>query len=143
MEGSARAAWEGSDVTRAQIEWLIRSCRIPASVTCRLPGPELALDIQPGEFVVFVSHFELGFGLSASDFMRSFLDKFRLQPHHLPANAITTLSACVSFAEGYLGLWPTINLFSKYFQFRKQFVPDPKNPEIGRASCRERVYVLV
>ena len=39
--------------------------------------------------------------------MHTFLEKFGLQPHHLPANAFTTLSALVSFAESYLGLWPT------------------------------------
>ena len=104
MEGSARAAWEGSDVTQTEIDWLIRTRRIKAGVTCRLLGPELVPDLQPSEYVVFVAHFERGFGLPASDFMRNFLNKFRIQPHHLPSNAITTLSAYVSFSEGYLGL---------------------------------------
>ena len=62
-----------------------------------------------------------------SHFFRAFLNEFHLQPHHLPANAITTLSACVSFSEGYLGLWPTVELWAKYFQLRKQSVPDPEN----------------
>ena len=75
-----------------------------------MPGPETAPDLKEGEYVVFVAHFERGFGLLASNFMRTFLEKFGLQPHHLPANAFTTLSTFVSFAEGYLGLWPTINL---------------------------------
>ena len=48
---------------------------------------------------------------------------------HLPANAFTTLSAFVSFAEGYLGLWPTTTLWSKYFQFRKQVIPNPADPD--------------
>ena len=120
MEESTRAAWEGSDVTQAEIDWLIRTWRIPAGVACRLPGPELVPDVQSGEYVVFVAHFERGFGLPVSEFMSNFLVKFRLQPHHISANTITTLSAYVSFSKGYLGLWPTINLWSKYFQFRKQ-----------------------
>ena len=37
LEGSTRAAWEGSDVTRPELEWLIRTKRIPAGVECRLP----------------------------------------------------------------------------------------------------------
>ena len=61
--------------------------------------------------------------------MKYFLVRFGLQPHHLPANAFTTLSAFVSFAEGYLGLWPTTTLWSKYFQFRKQVIPNPADPE--------------
>ena len=115
VEGSTRAAWEGSDVTRPEIEWLIRTKRILVGVEYRLPGPEIAPDLKEGEYVVFLAHFERGFGLPASDFLKSFLVRFDLQPHHLPANAFTTLSAFVSFAEGYLGLWPTITLWSKYF----------------------------
>ena len=93
-----------------------------------MPGAELAPDVRPGEFVVFVAHFERGFGLPVSDFMKKFFGRFGIQPHHLPANAITTLSAFVSFAEGYLGLWPTINLWAKYFRFRPQVISDPDNP---------------
>ena len=119
VEGSTRAAWEGSDVSRSEIDWLIRTRRIPAGVECRLPGPETTPDLREGEYVVFIAHFERGFGLPTSAFFRAFLNKFGLQPHQLPANAITTLSAFVSFTEGYLGLWPTINLWSKYFGFRK------------------------
>ena len=73
-------------------------------VICRIPGTEAEPDLQANERVVFVAHFERGFGLPTSSFFRAFLNKFHLQPHHLPANAITTLSACVSFSEGYLGL---------------------------------------
>ena len=128
VEGSTRAAWEGSEVSRAEINWLTRTKRIPDGVECRLPGPEIQPDLKEGEYVVFLAHFERGFGLPASDFMHAFLERFGLQPHHLPANAFTTLSAFVSFAEGYLGLWPTTTLWSKYFQFRKQVIPNPADP---------------
>ena len=78
MEGSTRAAKEGSDVTQAEVDWLIQTRHIPSGVTYRLPGPEIAPDLRDGEYVVFVAHFERGFGLHASDFMRNFLDNFRL-----------------------------------------------------------------
>ena len=95
-EETTRAAWEGSYVGIADINWLIRTRRIPAEVECRLPGPETSPDLKEGEYVVFVEHFERGFGLPASPFFRSFLNKFGLQPHQLPANAFTTLSAFAS-----------------------------------------------
>ena len=84
--------------------------------------------------------------------------RFGLQPHHLPANAILSLAAFISFCEGYLGLWPTIALWTKFFTFKRQVIPDKGNPnkeltqcgaatisprQIGRASCRERVLRLV
>jgi hypothetical protein len=74
----SRGAWEGSDVTAADIEWLRLSRRIPLDVECRLPAGELAPVTKPGEFVVFVAHFERGFGLSASSFTRNLMDRFGL-----------------------------------------------------------------
>ena len=128
VEVSTRAAWEGSDVTQSEIEWLIRTRRIPEGVECRIPGSEVAPDLKPGEYVVFVAHFERGFGLPSSAFFRNFLDKFLLQPHHPPSNAILTLYSFLAFTEGYLGLWPSINLWSKFFAFQKQVIPNPDDP---------------
>ena len=77
---------------------------------------------------MFLAHFEHGFGLPASNFFWGFLDFFSLQPHHLPANAIVSPSSFTSFTEGYFGLWPTTEAWSKYFHLRKQTISgsDPK-----------------
>ena len=119
-----RSSWGGSDVTNADIRWLRKSRRIPDGVACRLPGDEVEPQPEDGERVVFLTHFERGFGLPVSDFMVEFLKKFELQPHHLPANAIVLLSAGISFSEAYLGLWPSINFWSKYFTFRSNVIPN-------------------
>jgi hypothetical protein len=70
---------------------------------------------QANERVVFIAHFERGFALSASNFFRDFLDYFDLQPHHLPSNAIMTLLAFATFCEGYTGIEPFVQGWSKYF----------------------------
>ena len=92
--------------------------------------------------MVFVAHFERGFRLSASSFFRAFLNRFRLQPHHLPANAITQLSALVAFWKGYLGVWPTVELWAKYFQLKRQSVSGGSDPKrmtaTGAASISPR-----
>ena len=116
-------SWEGSEVSRHDLEWLAKSRRISPKVIYRRPGNEMIPTPQPGERVVFITHFERGFALPASDFFRSFLDFFGLQPHHLPANFIVSLSAFAAFCEGYLGLWPTTELWSKFFRLRKHTVP--------------------
>ena len=87
-----------------------------------VPAPE------PGKWVVFLTHFERGFGLPASNFFRQFLDFFSLQPHHLLANTIVSLSAFSGFMAGYLGLWPIVEAWAKFFHLRKHTVPgsDPK-----------------
>ena len=113
--GPERGSWQGSAVTRREVEWLIRTRRIPAEVACRLPGSESSPVLREGEYVVFMSHFARGFGLPLSDFAREFLDYFGLQPHHLPANAIASLSAFISASEGYFGLWPSVHVWSKFF----------------------------
>ena len=95
MAKLAPDSWEGSDVTQDDLDWLLRPRRITPEVIC--PGKELEPVTQPGERVVFLMHFERGFGLPVSDFFRGFLDFFGLQPHHLPANAIVSLSAFSSF----------------------------------------------
>ena len=78
LEGSTRAAWEGSDTTGAEIEWLTKTKRIPDGVTCQAPGDEFEPEVQPGEFVVFSAHFERGFGLPINPFMKEFFTKFGL-----------------------------------------------------------------
>jgi hypothetical protein len=42
--------------------------------------------------VVFFEHFQRGFALPTSNFLRQFLDNFHLQLHHIGANAMMTLS---------------------------------------------------
>ena len=58
VEGSTRASWEGSDVGRAELDWRIRTRRIPTGVECRVLGTETAPSLKEGEYVVFVAHFE-------------------------------------------------------------------------------------
>ena len=113
-----RGAWMGSNVTEYEIDWLYRSRRIPEGVTCRIPGDEIEPDPEAGEYVVFLAHFERGFGLPASPFFREFLDFYELQPHHLPGNAIFYLSCYATFMEAYIGIRPTRETFARFFSLR-------------------------
>jgi hypothetical protein len=80
----------------------------------RIPGDEREPDVEPGEVVVFTAHFVRGLGLPASYFFQRFLNFYKLQPHHLPGNAVFYLSAFVSFMEGYVGLTPTTRLLPDF-----------------------------
>ncbi|KAK1665246.1 hypothetical protein QYE76_053405, partial [Lolium multiflorum] len=134
-----RGAWMGSNVSEYEIDWLYRSRRIPEGVTCRLPGDEIEPVLEPGERVVFLAHFERGFGLPVSSFFRSFLDFYKLQPHHLPGNAIFYLSCYATFMEAYIGIRPTRETFARFFALRINSVqgldiPKPK-PPVQCGSC--------
>ena len=63
-------------VTKYDLLRLRRALKIPPSVEVRAPGDENAPEPQPGECVVFTSHFARGFGLPVSGFFRRFLDFF-------------------------------------------------------------------
>ena len=82
-----------------------------------------------------MSHFERGFGLPDSEFVQQFLRFYRLQPHHLPANAILALSVFSTFCEAYLGLWPTVNLWRKFFDFKRNVVLDKGTPKKELTQC--------
>ncbi|KAK1612987.1 hypothetical protein QYE76_036660 [Lolium multiflorum] len=133
-----RGAWMGSSVSEYEIDWLYRSRRIPEGVSCRIPGDEIEPVPNPGEYVVFLAHFERGFGLPLP-FFRSFLDFYKLQPHHLPGNAIFYLSCYVTFMEAYIGIRPTRETFARFFALRINSVqgldiPKPK-PPVQCGSC--------
>ncbi|KAK1652290.1 hypothetical protein QYE76_070095 [Lolium multiflorum] len=123
-----RGAWRGSDMSQAEIDWLYWSRRIPEEVFCRIPGEEHEPMPNPGEVVVFTAHFERGFGLPASEFFWRFLDFYRLQPHHVPGNAVFYLSSFVSFMEGFVGLWPTVETFARFYNLRINSIQDPDLP---------------
>ncbi|KAK1695940.1 hypothetical protein QYE76_012637 [Lolium multiflorum] len=129
----------GSNVTKYEIDWLYRSRRIPEGVTCRIPDDEIVPDPQPGERVVFLAHFERGFGLPPSSFFLDLLDFYKLQPHHLPGNSIFYLSCYATFMEAYIGIRPTLETFARFFALRINSVqgldiPKPK-PPVQCGSC--------
>lgn len=126
-----KGSWEGSTVTAEDIQYLRDTRRLPPAteVAVRLPGGELAPQAEGTERVVFFSHFKRGFGLPASDFFRSFLDFFGLQPHHLGANAVLLLSGFVTLCEGYLGVEPSVDLWVRFFFLKQQ------GPEAGVMSA--------
>ncbi|KAK1646036.1 hypothetical protein QYE76_063841 [Lolium multiflorum] len=120
-----RGAWMGSSVSQYEIDWLYRSRRIPEGVSCRIPGDEIEPVLQPGERVVFLAHFERGFGLPVS--------------FGLPGNAIFYLSCYVTFMEAYIGIRPTRETFARFFALRINSVqgldiPKPK-PPVQCGSC--------
>jgi hypothetical protein len=116
-------AWCGSNVTEANLNELRRYRHLPALdlvATRILPETEVVPVPQDGEHVVFLSHFERGFGLPASPFLREFLDHFSLRMQSLPVNNILFLSALVTGAEAYLGVPATWAMFEQFFYFRSQ-----------------------
>ena len=133
---SARAGWVGFDVTEYDIDRLRRARKVPLEAIVRVSSGEMVLAPKAGERVVFTSHFARGFALPVSKFFRDFLDHFGMQPHHLGANGIMLLSACVTLCEAYLGVRPTVGLWVWLYHFKSHMIAtgrmldDQKGPGI-------------
>jgi hypothetical protein len=84
--------------------------------------------VEPGAVAVFTAHFVRGLGLPVSDFFRSFLNFYKLQPRHLPGSAVFYLSSFVPFCEGYVGLWPSIEAWALLYNLRVNSIQDPEVP---------------
>ncbi|KAK1609920.1 hypothetical protein QYE76_033593 [Lolium multiflorum] len=63
-------------------------------------------------------------------------------PHHLPANACVLLSCYVAFMEGYAGLWPDVEFWSRLFYIKAQ-TTDGHLRTCGAASIYPRTGVVV
>ena len=113
------SSWDGSNVHEDHVEFLRQTRRLPGESFVRVrraPESEVSPAPEEGERVIFRSHCLRGFGLPVSRFLRSFLEFYNLQPHHLTPNAVMLLSAFVSLCEGFLGVLPTLELWGEFFQ---------------------------
>ena len=99
-EDILRGAWQGSQITEEHINRLRQRRQIPNEVETRVPPRgEIQPNPREGEYVVFYSHFDRGFALLLNTYARSVMEFFKLQPHHLPANAILIMSCVAACLE--------------------------------------------
>ena len=72
-----RGVWQGSTITEEDILRLRRRRQIPDGVETRIPPVgEIEPNPKDGEYVVFYSHFDRGFGLPVSKFTRFTFNQF-------------------------------------------------------------------
>jgi hypothetical protein len=94
---------------------------------------------EANERVVFIAHFERGFGLPVLDFFWDFLDTYDLQPHHVLANAVMILSAFTAFCEGFASIEAFTQAWAKYFQLRKQVIQEqPRSKDDPSETAQEK-----
>ena len=63
ISAASRGRWKGSMVNAGEIQTLIQARKMPAGIQWREPSAEIMPEPRAGERVVFVAHFERGFGL--------------------------------------------------------------------------------
>ena len=102
------------------------SHRLPARGQV-IPTPE------PGEIVVFMSHFHRGLGFPTDPFMRGLMFYYGLEFHDLAPESILHISSFIVVCEAFLRITPHFGLWLKNFKV------EPKMIEGQHAECRGAV----
>jgi hypothetical protein len=71
---------------------------------------------RANEVVAFYHYFRASFDFPARPFLRGVLFHYRICLHHLAPNAITVLAVFAAFCEAWLGIWPDLNILTRYFR---------------------------
>jgi hypothetical protein len=67
------------------------------------------------EIVVFLTHIERRFGVSAGDFFLHLVFFYRIEIVHLAQNSITIICTFIHLCEAYLGIAPHFHLWCQIF----------------------------
>ncbi|KAE8806656.1 hypothetical protein D1007_17182 [Hordeum vulgare] len=135
---STRDTWNGIDIDEERISVLRYRRKLPPVelVATHVLGAENSSALWDGEVVVFALHFSRGLGMPASHFLSLFLMHYRLPPHHVAPNTIMQLSAFVTLCEGFLGITPHLDIWTRLFFFKQLSVMDKATGENRTTPCR-------
>jgi hypothetical protein len=81
------------------------------------------------EVLTLKSHIERGFSMPPSHFFSNLLQFYGLQLHHIVPNSLVSMAGYAALCEGYLGIFPRVDLFHLFFSVRPNFEDDgfPQN----------------
>jgi hypothetical protein len=72
-------------------------------------------NMRSGEFIFFAVDALAGLVPSLSSFFLTLLEYYGLQLQHLSPNSITLVAIFVHLCEMYVGVWPSVRLFRRFF----------------------------
>ena len=119
-----------SSVTEEDVLKLREAKFLTAEILHRLPAQRQAIPSpQPGESVVFMSHFLRGLGFPMDPFVRGLLFYYGLEFHDLAPESILHISSFIVVCEAFLRVTPHFGLWLKTFGV------EPKMIEGRHAEC--------
>ena len=131
MSGSdLQGRWMPSSVTEEDVLKLREAKFLTAEILHRLPAQRQAIPSpQPGESVVFMSHFLRGLGFPMDPFVRGLMFYYGLEFHDLAPESILHISSFIVVCEAFLRVTPHFGLWLKTFGV------EPKMIEGRHAEC--------
>jgi hypothetical protein len=78
-------------------------------------GATSLANMRLGDFIFFMEHALAGLVPSLSFFFLTLLEYYRLQLQHLSPNSIALVATFVHLCEMFVGVWPSVWLFRRFF----------------------------
>jgi hypothetical protein len=76
------------------------------------------------KILMLKSHVERGLIMPPSHFFSNLLKFYGLQLHHIAPNSLVSVAGYAALCEGYLGIWPRVDLFQLFFSVRPNYEDD-------------------
>jgi hypothetical protein len=86
--------------------------------TCRVPEDPTSPPLAGGYIVVCAAFYERGFGVPSHRFLRSLLQFYGLELHHLTPSRILHIAAFMTLCEAFMGIEPHFDLWNYFFRTR-------------------------
>jgi hypothetical protein len=76
------------------------------------------------KILMLKSHVERGLSMPPYHFFSNLLKFYGLQLHHIATNSLVFVAGYAALCEGYLGIWPRVDLFQLFFSVRPNYEDD-------------------
>ena len=112
-----------SSVTEEDIKKLREARYLTTEISHRLPARGQVIPTpEPGESVVFISHFLRGLGLALDPFVRGLMINYWLDFHDLAPDSILHISLFIVVCEAFLRINPHFGLWTKTFNVNQKMI---------------------
>ena len=124
MSGSDQhGRWMSYSVTEEDVLKLRDARYLTGEISHRLPAPGQVIPTpEPGENVVFVSHFLRGLGFPTDPFVRGLMFYHGLDFHDLNPESILHISSFIVVCEAFLHITPHFGLWLKTFKVESKMI---------------------
>src|SRR4051812_13085337 len=139
MSGSdLQGRWMPSSVTEEDVSKFREARFLTSEIPHRLPVQGQAIPSpQPGESVVFISHFLRGLGFPTDPFVRGLMFYYGLEFHDLAPESILHTSSFIVMCEAFLHVTPHFGLWLKTFKVEPKII-EGRHAECGGATIKRK-----
>jgi hypothetical protein len=106
--------------------------------TCRVSKDPTSPVLAGGYIVACMAFYERGFGVPSHRFLRSMLQFYGLELHHLAHLGILHMTAFLTLCEAYMGIESHFNMWNYFFRARLRQGSDAKMALLGSVDIYVR-----